>query len=287
MRWGLGWVPTLSPCVFPQLHIVHINAKYRTLGEAKGHPSGLAVLGCFFQVGWWWLTGLVPSSTCGFKQSTAMTRGQVSPEDPYVFPKASWEMPALGDPCLRAPQHRIKQGSRCKLLHPTARLWDGLCPPELLALALQVSEAPNPNYNTIVSGLRNISHAGEASSCSCPGARAGGERPEGGLVAMGGLWGSGWGWPHCSLSWCGLSARVSPRRAICGPGLHLPPEHTAATCQPALPVLPLPGLPHHPRLQRGRCLDRVRGARGHQLGAGSVGGPAVGLESLRWPKAVP
>uniref|UniRef100_A0A8C3CWW3 Alpha-carbonic anhydrase domain-containing protein n=1 Tax=Cairina moschata TaxID=8855 RepID=A0A8C3CWW3_CAIMO len=33
-----------------ELHIVHINAKYRTLGEAKGHPSGLAVLGCFFQV---------------------------------------------------------------------------------------------------------------------------------------------------------------------------------------------------------------------------------------------
>uniref|UniRef100_A0A8C3CU93 carbonic anhydrase n=1 Tax=Cairina moschata TaxID=8855 RepID=A0A8C3CU93_CAIMO len=57
-----------------ELHIVHINAKYRTLGEAKGHPSGLAVLGCFFQV----------------------------------------------------------------------------------------SEAPNPNYNTIVSGLRNISHAGQS-----------------------------------------------------------------------------------------------------------------------------
>uniref|UniRef100_A0A8C9EZI4 Alpha-carbonic anhydrase domain-containing protein n=1 Tax=Pavo cristatus TaxID=9049 RepID=A0A8C9EZI4_PAVCR len=34
-----------------ELHIVHINIKYRTLGEAKGHPSGLAVLGCFFQVG--------------------------------------------------------------------------------------------------------------------------------------------------------------------------------------------------------------------------------------------
>lgn len=41
----------LSPPYFLQLHIVHINVKYRTLGEAKGHPSGLAVLGCFFQVG--------------------------------------------------------------------------------------------------------------------------------------------------------------------------------------------------------------------------------------------
>lgn len=68
--WGLGRVPTLSPSVFPQLHIVHINVKYRTLGEAKGHPSGLAVLGCFFQVGWWRLMGLVPASTRGFEQST-------------------------------------------------------------------------------------------------------------------------------------------------------------------------------------------------------------------------
>ncbi|XP_042685017.1 carbonic anhydrase 15-like [Centrocercus urophasianus] len=57
-----------------ELHIVHMNVKYRTLGEAKGHPSGLAVLGCFFQV----------------------------------------------------------------------------------------SEAANSNYNTIIGGLRNISHAGQA-----------------------------------------------------------------------------------------------------------------------------
>uniref|UniRef100_A0A8C9EXZ5 carbonic anhydrase n=1 Tax=Pavo cristatus TaxID=9049 RepID=A0A8C9EXZ5_PAVCR len=61
-----------------ELHIVHINIKYRTLGEAKGHPSGLAVL-------------------------------------------------AAG------PTH-----------------------------SLQVSEAPNSNYNTIIGGLRNISHAGQA-----------------------------------------------------------------------------------------------------------------------------
>ncbi|XP_010212516.1 PREDICTED: carbonic anhydrase 15-like, partial [Tinamus guttatus] len=36
---------------FPmELHIVHININYRTLGEAKGHPNGLAVLGFFFTV---------------------------------------------------------------------------------------------------------------------------------------------------------------------------------------------------------------------------------------------
>ncbi|NXL89037.1 CAH15 anhydrase, partial [Alectura lathami] len=57
-----------------ELHIVHVNVKYRTLGEAKGHPRGLAVLGCLFRV----------------------------------------------------------------------------------------SEAPNSNYNTIIRGLRNISHAGQA-----------------------------------------------------------------------------------------------------------------------------
>ncbi|XP_074700547.1 carbonic anhydrase 15-like [Strix aluco] len=57
-----------------ELHIVHINVKYRTLAEAKGHPNGLAVLGFFFQV----------------------------------------------------------------------------------------SETPNTNYNTIVAGLRNVSHTGDA-----------------------------------------------------------------------------------------------------------------------------
>uniref|UniRef100_A0A8C3CU72 Alpha-carbonic anhydrase domain-containing protein n=1 Tax=Cairina moschata TaxID=8855 RepID=A0A8C3CU72_CAIMO len=60
----------------------------------------------------------------------------------------------------QAPQHHIKQGPRCKLLHPTARLQDGLCPPELLALTLQVSEAPNPNYNTIV--MPASRHAGQS-----------------------------------------------------------------------------------------------------------------------------
>ncbi|NWI63803.1 CAH15 anhydrase, partial [Todus mexicanus] len=57
-----------------ELHIVHMNVKYQTLAEAKGHPNGLAVLGFFFQV----------------------------------------------------------------------------------------SETPNTNYNTIVTGLRNVSHAGDS-----------------------------------------------------------------------------------------------------------------------------
>lgn len=53
--WGSagGSCPHLAPPCFPQLHIVHINVKYRTLAEAKGHPNGLAVLGFFFQVGLW------------------------------------------------------------------------------------------------------------------------------------------------------------------------------------------------------------------------------------------
>ncbi|XP_067329248.1 carbonic anhydrase 15-like isoform X2 [Anolis sagrei] len=33
-----------------ELHIVHINAKYKTLSEAKGHPNGLAVLGFLCKV---------------------------------------------------------------------------------------------------------------------------------------------------------------------------------------------------------------------------------------------
>lgn len=48
-----GGCPRLAPPCFLQLHIVHINVKYRTLAEAKGHPNGLAVLGFFFQVGLW------------------------------------------------------------------------------------------------------------------------------------------------------------------------------------------------------------------------------------------
>ncbi|NXA39128.1 CAH15 anhydrase, partial [Eudromia elegans] len=46
---GNGSEHTLDGQQFPmELHIVHINVKYRTLGEAKGHPNGLAVLGFFF-----------------------------------------------------------------------------------------------------------------------------------------------------------------------------------------------------------------------------------------------
>ncbi|KGL95846.1 Carbonic anhydrase 15, partial [Charadrius vociferus] len=72
---GNGSEHTLDGRQLPmELHIVHINVKYRTLAEAKGHPNGLAVLGFFFQV----------------------------------------------------------------------------------------SETPNTNYNTIVAGLRNVSHAGDS-----------------------------------------------------------------------------------------------------------------------------
>ncbi|NWZ50221.1 CAH15 anhydrase, partial [Haliaeetus albicilla] len=48
---GNGSEHTLDGRQLPmELHIVHINVKYRTLAEAKGHPNGLAVLGFFFQV---------------------------------------------------------------------------------------------------------------------------------------------------------------------------------------------------------------------------------------------
>ncbi|XP_010170200.1 carbonic anhydrase 15-like, partial [Antrostomus carolinensis] len=75
-----GGCPRLATLRFPQLHIVHMNVKYRTLAEAKGHPKGLAVLGFF----------------------------------------------------------------------------------------IQVSETPNANYNTIVAGLRNISHAGDSVDLASP-----------------------------------------------------------------------------------------------------------------------
>ncbi|XP_062446344.1 carbonic anhydrase 15-like [Rhea pennata] len=48
---GNGSEHTLDGRQFPmELHIVHINVNYRSLGEAKGHPNGLAVLGFFFKV---------------------------------------------------------------------------------------------------------------------------------------------------------------------------------------------------------------------------------------------
>ncbi|XP_008936330.1 PREDICTED: carbonic anhydrase 15-like, partial [Merops nubicus] len=48
---GNGSEHTLDGHQLPmELHIVHMNIKYRTLAEAKGHPNGLAVLGFFFQV---------------------------------------------------------------------------------------------------------------------------------------------------------------------------------------------------------------------------------------------
>nr|XP_056715044.1 carbonic anhydrase 15-like [Euleptes europaea] len=33
-----------------ELHLVHMNTKYKTINEAKGHPKGLAVLGFLFKV---------------------------------------------------------------------------------------------------------------------------------------------------------------------------------------------------------------------------------------------
>ncbi|XP_054248866.1 carbonic anhydrase 15-like [Indicator indicator] len=48
---GNGSEHTLDGHQLPmELHIVHVNVKYQTLAEAKGHANGLAVLGCFFQV---------------------------------------------------------------------------------------------------------------------------------------------------------------------------------------------------------------------------------------------
>uniref|UniRef100_A0A8C8EBN7 Alpha-carbonic anhydrase domain-containing protein n=1 Tax=Otus sunia TaxID=257818 RepID=A0A8C8EBN7_9STRI len=57
-----------------ELHIVHINVKYRTLAEAKGHPNGLAVLGFFFQVGLQGLTVLVGGDPPGTGCSTLLPR---------------------------------------------------------------------------------------------------------------------------------------------------------------------------------------------------------------------
>uniref|UniRef100_A0A8C3N5J5 carbonic anhydrase n=1 Tax=Geospiza parvula TaxID=87175 RepID=A0A8C3N5J5_GEOPR len=49
---GNGSEHTLDGRQLPmEMHIVHMNAMYQTLAEAKGHPNGLAVLGFFFQVG--------------------------------------------------------------------------------------------------------------------------------------------------------------------------------------------------------------------------------------------
>ncbi|KFU89638.1 Carbonic anhydrase 15, partial [Chaetura pelagica] len=48
---GNGSEHTLDGHQLPmELHIVHMNVKYRTLAEAKGHPNGLAVLSFFYQV---------------------------------------------------------------------------------------------------------------------------------------------------------------------------------------------------------------------------------------------
>uniref|UniRef100_K7FEU7 Carbonic anhydrase n=1 Tax=Pelodiscus sinensis TaxID=13735 RepID=K7FEU7_PELSI len=48
---GNGSEHTIDGHQFPmELHLVHMNTKYKTFREAKGHPNGLAVLGFLFKV---------------------------------------------------------------------------------------------------------------------------------------------------------------------------------------------------------------------------------------------
>jgi len=54
-HWGnaseRGSEHTLGGQAFPlEMHLVHFNAKYGTLGDAVAHPDGLAVIGVFFSV---------------------------------------------------------------------------------------------------------------------------------------------------------------------------------------------------------------------------------------------
>uniref|UniRef100_A0A8C8SWI5 Carbonic anhydrase n=1 Tax=Pelusios castaneus TaxID=367368 RepID=A0A8C8SWI5_9SAUR len=54
-HWGSlkenGSEHTIDGRQFPmELHVVHMNNKYKTINEAKGHPNGLAVLGFMFKV---------------------------------------------------------------------------------------------------------------------------------------------------------------------------------------------------------------------------------------------
>uniref|UniRef100_A0A8C0HC81 Carbonic anhydrase n=1 Tax=Chelonoidis abingdonii TaxID=106734 RepID=A0A8C0HC81_CHEAB len=49
---GNGSEHTIDGHQFPmELHLVHMNTKYKTVNEAKGHPNGLAVLGFLYKVG--------------------------------------------------------------------------------------------------------------------------------------------------------------------------------------------------------------------------------------------
>ncbi|XP_005281124.2 carbonic anhydrase 15-like [Chrysemys picta bellii] len=48
---GNGSEHTIDGHQFPmELHLVHMNTKYKTFNEAKGHPNGLAVLGFLYKV---------------------------------------------------------------------------------------------------------------------------------------------------------------------------------------------------------------------------------------------
>lgn len=98
-----GDCPHLAPPCSPQLHIVHINVKYRTLAEAKGHPNGLAVLGFFFQVGLWGLTlpvggGTPPTpplpgtgcSRCGRGSIVRLPQGSEKGQEGWVKARRGW-----------------------------------------------------------------------------------------------------------------------------------------------------------------------------------------------------
>lgn len=189
-----GDCPHLAPPCSPQLHIVHINVKYRTLAEAKGHPNGLAVLGFFFQVGLWGLTlpvggGTPPTPPPPGNRLLAVRPGEhctAAPREREGAGRLGQGQEGLGNLSAEKyhnPPHRFCARG-CRLgVHPSPPLLCGNVGPRLALPAdarpcsmiqlgpapapyfplLQVSETPNANYNTIVAGLRNVSQAGESS----------------------------------------------------------------------------------------------------------------------------
>ncbi|KAL9834528.1 carbonic anhydrase 15-like isoform 2-T2 [Geothlypis trichas] len=107
---GNGSEHTLDGRQLPmEMHIVHMNAKYQTLAEAKVHPNGLAVLGFFFQVSETTNTnyntivaGLrnVSHAAQGIRQHPALpTRGIHAPENDQQLPPAA-AAPQPEDLCL-------------------------------------------------------------------------------------------------------------------------------------------------------------------------------------------
>lgn len=47
MVGAAGYLPWSVP---PQMHVVHMNTRYQSMGEARAHPDGLAVLAVFLAV---------------------------------------------------------------------------------------------------------------------------------------------------------------------------------------------------------------------------------------------